>query len=32
MACQSMAYRCAASLETAPTACAVVICFVSRAD
>src|ERR1700730_9161200 len=29
---QSMAYHSAASLETAPTACAVVICFASYAD
>jgi len=29
MVCQSMAYHSAASLETAPAACAVVICFVS---
>ena len=32
LACQSMAYHSAASLETAPTACAVVICFASYAD
>src|SRR5438552_9509097 len=32
MACQSMAYHSAASLETAPTACAVVICLASYAD
>src|SRR6266851_4761562 len=31
-ACQSMAYHSAASLETAPTVFAVVICFVSCAD
>jgi hypothetical protein len=29
MACQLMAYHSAASRETAPTACAVVICFAS---
>jgi hypothetical protein len=29
MGCQSMAYHSAASRETAPTACAVVICFAS---
>src|SRR6266571_2083274 len=32
VACQSMAYHSAASRETAPTACAVVICFASYAD
>jgi len=32
LACQSMACHSAASLETAPTACAVVICFASYAD
>jgi hypothetical protein len=29
---QSMAYHSAASRESAPTACAVVICFLSLAD
>jgi hypothetical protein len=32
MACQSRAYHSAASRETAPTACAVVICFASYTD